>query len=123
MPLADFPGYSPDMVATIDTDIRAAAYQIIEAKKSTYYGIGNVVAAIVEAMGHTRQAILPVCSLVEGEYGLHDVVLGLPSLVSAKGVKIIDTYPLSIKEKEQLVHSASVVSDAIKTSVKLDENS
>jgi L-lactate dehydrogenase len=115
VPLADFPGYKPEMVASIDKDIRAAAYQIIEAKKSTYYGIGNVVAGIVSAMGHGRHAIFPVCSLAEGEYGLNDVVVGLPSLVSDKGVKIIDNYPLDAEEKKLLKHSAEIVKKAMAT--------
>lgn len=113
VPLADFPGFRPQVTETIDNDIRQAAYKIIEAKKSTYYGIGNVVAKIVEALQRETSSIFPVCSLVEGEYGLHNVVLGLPSLVSSRGVKVLDRYPLSEHEKSQLQHSADVVGEAI----------
>ncbi|HEV7454889.1 MAG TPA: hypothetical protein VGO07_06545, partial [Candidatus Saccharimonadales bacterium] len=56
IPLADFPGFDPAMIEDISDDIRAAAYRIIEAKKSTYYGIGNVVAKIVEALTHDRHS-------------------------------------------------------------------
>jgi len=76
IPLADFPGYDAAMMATIADDIRKAAYRIIEAKKATYYGIGHVVAQVVEALQGERASIMPVCSLAEGEYGLHDVVEG-----------------------------------------------
>lgn len=112
IPLAEFPGYSPALVATIGKDIRDAAYKIIEAKRSTYYGIGSVIARIVEALTSNRASILPVCSLAQGEYGLDDVVIGLPSLVSNRGVKILQNYPLSPDELRSLHDSAKVVKAA-----------
>ena len=113
IPVRDFPGFNPSVLETIDEDIRQAAYQIIEAKKSTYYGIGHVVAKIVEALQRNTASIFPVCSLVEGEYGLNNVVLGLPSLVSSNGVRILDGYPLDEAETGQLAHSAKVVGEVI----------
>ena len=112
VPLAQFPGFKPSMVKTIDADIRAAAYRIIEAKKSTYYGIGHVVAKIVEAMVSDTATIYPVCSLTTGEYGLHDVVIGLPSLVSSAGVHILEDYPLDEAEHRHLRESAAVIAKA-----------
>lgn len=112
VPLKDFPGFNSAMVETIEGDIRAAAYQIIAAKRSTYYGIGYVVAKLVEALLHDRASIYPVCSLTAGEYGMHDVVMGLPSLVSSKGVKILDKYPLDTEERQKLQHSAQVLQQA-----------
>lgn len=109
VPLAKFPGFKPKMVENIDHEIRSSAYKIIETKKSTYYGIGLVVAEIVGAMVKNRASIFPVCSLIEGEYGLNDVVLGLPSLVNNRGAKVIDNYPLSDKEKSQLKTSAEII--------------
>jgi len=112
VPLTQFPGYSEDMVATIDKDIRDAAYRIIEAKKSTYYGIGSVIARIVESLTSNTTSILPVCSLANGEYGLHDVVIGLPSLVSHDGAKILDNYPLNAEELKNLTNSARIIKEA-----------
>jgi L-lactate dehydrogenase len=113
VPLTEFPGYSDKLVATIDKDIRDAAYRIIEAKKSTYYGIGSVIARIVEALTSNTASVLPVCSLANGEYGLDGVVIGLPSLVSHKGVQIIEGYPLSSDELDHLHESAKIVKEAI----------
>jgi L-lactate dehydrogenase len=115
IPLANFPGFDPAMTEDISDDIRAAAYRIIEAKKSTYYGIGSVVAKIVEALTHDRNNIFPVCSLAEGEYGLHDVVIGLPSLVNHSGVHILDNYPLSDDEQAALARSAAIVQEAARS--------
>lgn len=112
VPLTEFPGFKASLVETIDQDIRAAAYKIIEAKKATYYGIGHVIAKLVEALVRDTASVFPVCSLVEGEYDLHDVVLGLPSLVSSKGVQILDHYPLNTTELQQLHTSAKVIQKA-----------
>lgn len=112
VPLDSFPGFTQDIGATIGQDIRDAAYKIIEAKKSTYYGIGSVIARIVEALTSTNGSILPVCSLATGEYGLEDVVIGLPCLVNHNGVRIFDNYPLNNQEKENLRGSANVIKRA-----------
>ena len=109
IPLAAFPGYQPKLGASLESDIRDAAYQIIAAKKSTYYGIGHVVAKLVAALLQDRPTMYPVCSLATGEYGLHDVVIGLPSLVSRQGVKIVDKYPLNAHELQRLEASAAVI--------------
>jgi L-lactate dehydrogenase len=109
VPLADFPGFTPTMAATVGQDIRDAAYTIIQAKKSTYYGIGNVVAKLVEALLQDSASVFSVCSLAEGEYGLHDIVIGLPSLISNKGAYILDDYPLNDRERQKLHESANVI--------------
>ncbi len=113
VPLKDFPGYTQHMTADIEASIRAAAYQIIEAKKSTYYGIGYVVAKLVEALVHDRSSIYPVCALVTGEYGLKDVVIGLPALVGNRGVRILDHYPLNDTERKKLQDSAAIIQTAL----------
>ncbi|HSD55683.1 MAG TPA: L-lactate dehydrogenase [Candidatus Saccharimonadales bacterium] len=115
VPIARISGFEPSMIETVDEDIRQAAYKIIEAKKSTYYGIGHVVATLVEALVRDTKSVYPVCSLVTGEYGLEDVVLGLPSFVSTRGVAILDGYPLDEHEQKQLAYSAQIVREAIQS--------
>lgn len=111
--LDQYPGFRPEMITKIDESVRGRVYKIIEAKGSTYFAIGSVVAQIVEAMLRDSAHIYPVCSLANGEYGLHDVVLGLPSSVSSKGVKIIDGYKLRAHDRRALETSAEVVKAAI----------
>lgn len=108
-PLEKFPGFEPEMVANIEQEIRQAAYDIIAAKRSTYYGIGNTIARIVEAMMRDVPSVLSVSALAEGEYGLHDIAIGLPSLVSSRGVQILDDYPLTANEQQKLEASAEVL--------------
>ena len=113
IPLHIFPGYSDEMIKTLDEEVSQKAYHIIETKKSTYYGIGQVVAEIVAALRRPQPSIFPVCSLLEGEYGLHDVVISVPSLISTKGVQALDGYRLSDGEMDKLQKSAGVVRTAI----------
>jgi L-lactate dehydrogenase len=111
IPLDKFPGFKPDMAKTIHQEIREAAYKIIEAKKATYFGIGHAVAKLVEALIRPTANIYPVCSLAEGEYGLKDVVIGLPTMISPSGVRILDGYPLSDAEHKSLLESAAIVKE------------
>ena len=115
VPLSDYPGFQEEMVDNIEQKIRDRAYKVIETKKSTYFAIGFVISKIVSALRQSTHTIYPVCSLVEGEYGLENVVLGLPSAISSEGVKILAGYPLTDREKELLAHSADVVGEAIRS--------
>ncbi|MDF2460853.1 MAG: ldh [Candidatus Saccharibacteria bacterium] len=111
IPLEKFPGFKPEMAKNIHQEIREAAYKIIEAKKATYFGIGHAVAKLVEALIRPTGNIYPICSLAEGEYGLKDVVIGLPTMISPSGVRILDDYPLNDAERKSLHDSAEIVKD------------
>ena len=115
IPLKEYPGYTDELVENVEQKIRDRAYRIIETKKSTYFAIGFVVSKIVSALRQANSTIYPVCSLVEGEYGIDNVVLGLPSTLSRDGVKILAGYPLTDREREALHASAGVVAEAIST--------
>ncbi len=113
IPLRDYPGYTDELVEDVEQKIRDRAYKIIETKKSTYFAIGFVVSKIVSALRQSTSTIYPVCSLVEGEYGLENVVLGLPSMINDEGVKILAGYPLTDRERDALHASSRVVQQAI----------
>lgn len=115
VPIREYPGFTVDLVDNIEQKIRDRAYRVIDTKKSTYFAIGFVISKIVSALRHSAHTVYPVCSLVEGEYGLDNVVLGLPSAISSDGVKILAGYPLTDREKELLAQSAEVVSEIIRS--------
>lgn len=116
--IGDYPGFRPEIIENIEQRIRDRAYQIIDSKKSTYFAIGFVIAKIVEALRQTSHTVLPVCSLVQGEYGLNDVVLGLPSIINENGVRILSGYRLTQREKDLLQQSAEIIRQNI---TKLDD--
>ena len=113
VPLREYPGFAPEIVENIEQTIRDRAYRVIDTKKATYYAIGNIITQVVTALLRSTHSVFPVCSLVEGEYGQNDVVLGLPSIVNSDGVRILAGYPLTDREQQALHHSAEVVSEAI----------
>lgn len=115
IPLRDYPGFDFNLVDNVEQKIRDRAYRVIETKKSTYFAIGYVTSKVVSALRQSNSTIYPVCSLVQGEYGLDDVVLGLPSLVSRDGVRILGGYPLTDREREALYHSAEVIKEAVRS--------
>ena len=113
IPLKDFPGFTSDIIDGIDEVVSQKVYHIINTKKATFYGIGQVVSQVVSALRRPQPTIMPVCSLVEGEYGQSDVVMSLPSMVSNQGVQIVNGFPLSDEERGKLNHSAEVLKQAI----------
>lgn len=113
IPLNDFPGFDRKMIKNIEEDIRKAAYQIVTAKKSTYYGISHVIAKTVQALLHNAGHIFTTCSLAEGQYDVDDVAIGLPSSVNSNGVKILEGHPLSEGERKQLHDSAKIIRGVI----------
>lgn len=115
VPIKEYPGFTDELVDNIEQKIRDRAYRVIDTKKSTYFAIGFVISKIVSALRHSAHTVYPVCSLVEGEYGLDNVVLGLPSAISSDGVKILAGYPLTDREKKLLAHSAEIVGEAIRS--------
>lgn len=115
VPIREYPGFTDELVDNIEQKIRDRAYRVIDTKKSTYFAIGFVISKIVSALRHSAHTVYPVCSLAEGEYGLDNVVLGLPSAISSDGVKILAGYPLTECEQAALRHSAEIVSEIIRS--------
>ena len=82
-----------------------AAEEIIRGKGADF-AVGLATAGIVEAVLHDESSVLPVSSLLSGEYGIDDVCLSLPSIVDAKGVDVVLTPPLTDAEVAALRRSA-----------------
>ncbi|MDY4897410.1 MAG: L-lactate dehydrogenase [Eubacteriales bacterium] len=93
--------------------VKNSAYEIIEAKGATYYAIAEAVRRIVNAIVHDENSILPVSSLLTGQYGLNDVCLGLPCIVGRDGIKRVLELPLSEAEYGALQASADKMREII----------
>ncbi len=90
----------------IAMQVRDAAYKIIEAKGATYYGIAMGLAKITKAILQDHQITLPIGSLLEGEYGHHDVYIGVPTVLNRTGAKTV--LELSLNEQEKAQFDGSV---------------
>ncbi|MDJ0578207.1 MAG: L-lactate dehydrogenase [Xenococcaceae cyanobacterium MO_234.B1] len=88
-----------------------AAYEIIKRKGYTAYGIGLAVTDIVKAILRSQERVLTVSSLVNGLYDIHDVCLGLPTVVNEKGILKTVNLTLSEGEEKQLRDSARVLGE------------
>jgi L-lactate dehydrogenase len=97
---------------TIDTQVRRAAYHIIQGKGATYYGIGSALARIVDAVLRDQQAILTVCTPMPEIAGVPDVTVALPHLVGGAGILATFPPPLDSAEQAALRASAQIVKNA-----------
>lgn len=70
---------------------------------------------ICEAIVRDEKSILPVSSLMQGEYGLSDVVLSMPAVLGAHGVEKVVPISLNEKELEKLQASAKTLKEIIGT--------
>lgn len=93
----------------ITKQVRGAAYEIIQRKGATYYGIASAVTRIIRAIYRDEQVILPVSTLVSGAYGISDVCLAVPTLLGAKGVERIFELPINDFELQALKMSAQTL--------------
>ena len=96
-------------------EVRNSAYKIIEKKGSTYYGVAMAVKRIAQAIIRDEYSILPVSHFLNGEYGINDVCLGIPSLICREGVKKIIPITLNEEEKNYLTKSANKLKEAYRS--------
>ena len=99
--------------------VKNSAYEIIEKKGATYYGIAMVLRRICQVIVRDEKSILPVSIRLHGEYGIEDVVLSLPAIVGAHGVET--PVPISLDEKEVTkLHESAQTLKEIMEEVKMD---
>lgn len=95
----------------IEYDVKNAAYEIISRKKATYFAVGLAINRIVEAIFRDENSILTVSSLFEGQYGINDIYLAIPTIVNRNGAKEVIEIPLSVVEEEKLKESAKILKE------------
>jgi len=97
-------------------EVKEAAYKVIEKKGATYYAIALAIKRIVEAILRNENSILTVSSLLNGEFGIKDVYMGVPTILGREGVKKILQVRLNEEENTQLMESSMVLKGVIKDS-------
>ena len=94
--------------------VRDSAYEIIEKKGATYYGVAMAVGRICESIIRYEHAVLPVSGLMCGEYGLEDLCISAPAIVGSGGLEKVLEIPLNRKEQAELEHSAEQVKQILR---------
>jgi len=98
----------------IEQEVRDSAYHIIGYKGATYFAVGLAIVRIIGAILRGQRSVMTVSTLLEGEFGLKDVCLSVPSIVSHKGVRKIIESNLSEEELGSLSGSAEILKSAIR---------
>lgn len=94
--------------------VKNSAYEIIEKKGATYYAIATAVARICECIAGDENSILTVSSIFDGQYGIKDVALSVPTKLGGDGVENILEVPFSKEELKGLLNSAETLRALVK---------
>ena len=94
-----------------------AAYEIIEKKKATYYGIGMALNRLVKAVLNDENSILTVSTYQNNEYGQEGMYIGVPAIINKDGVKDILKLKLNKKDQEAFDHSCEIMKQTIKNEI------
>ena len=87
-----------------------AAYEIINKKKATYYGIGIALSRIVKAVLDNENSILTVSTyLKDGQYRQDDMFIGVPAIINSKGVRELLELNLNEEEQSKLDESCKII--------------
>lgn len=99
--------------------VKNSAYDIINKKHATYYGIAMSVRRICEVIMRDEKSILPVSHMMHGAYGIEGVALSMPVIVGAGGLEADIPIELSGEEALKLKESADALKEIV-DSLELD---
>ena len=117
IPIHDFCEMRGDCHSNASDDIgnavKNSAYDIIQRKQATYYGVAMAVKRICQVIVRDEKSILPVSALMQGEYGIEGVVLSMPCIVGKNGIETKVPLKLTEEEKTSLRRSAQILGDIL----------
>ena len=102
----------------IHDEVWKAAYEIIEKKKATYYGIGMALNRLVKAILNDENSILTVSTYQNNEYGQEGMYIGVPAILNKDGVKEILELKLNDEEQQKFNHSCEIMKENIEKEIK-----
>ena len=76
---------------------------------SAWYAPGAAVSSLVQAIANDQKKMFPCSCLLEGEYGLNDICIGVPAIIGANGIEQLVELELADAEKNDLTNSAEAV--------------
>ena len=94
-----------------------AAYDIIEKKKATYYGIGMALNRLIKAIFNDENAILTVSTYLDNKYGQDGVFIGVPAIINKNGVKELLVLKLNEEDQEKFNHSCEIMKATIQKDI------
>jgi L-lactate dehydrogenase len=116
VPLAQFPGYSKEMVDEVVNATRFGGAEVIKRKGGTFYAVAPMIVELVKAIKDDTHQVLPVSTRLNGEFlDMRDVALSLPCVVGARGRLKVVPPPLTDDEKQGLLSSYKVLREALQS--------
>jgi L-lactate dehydrogenase len=109
-------GKCDDWAVTRDSiakEVRNSAYHIIDYKGATNFAVGLALTRITEAILRNQNSVFTVSAVLEGEYDLNGLSLGVPCILSQKGVERILQVNLPPEEQNALAKSAAILKELI----------
>ncbi|GEK59247.1 L-lactate dehydrogenase [Marinococcus halophilus] len=100
---------SVDEVKKMIKDVRGAAYEIIERKGATSHGIAMGLTRITNAILKNENSVLTVSAYLEGQYGEHNLCIGVPAVINREGIREVIELPLDEEETDNFRHSADTL--------------
>lgn len=108
--------YKREDLDKIAHEVRTAAYEIIKAKGSTYYGIGMAICRIVRAIFHNENSVFTTSVRLRGEYGLKkEVFIGNPCIINSGGANRILELKLTGDELEKFKNSYNILDESFQS--------
>lgn len=103
-----------DRVGDVDLDklvleTARAGWEVYNRKGTTYYGIASATVGIIKAIMNDENRIMPVSTLLDGEYGETDVFCGVPAVLNADGVKEVVEIHMTEEELDKFKKSAELI--------------
>jgi L-lactate dehydrogenase len=111
--IADNEQYKDVDLDEIVKRVTRVGFDILEVKGTTCYGIATAVVGIIKAVMNDENKIIPVSTLLEGEFGEYDVFCGVPAILNRNGVHDVVEVHLTPDEEMKFKHSISVIKEYI----------
>jgi L-lactate dehydrogenase len=113
LPLEKFPGWSPTLGDELFKRTRGSGAEVIKLKGGAGFAVGVSIAEVIHAIALDTRRILPVGSVLNGAYGLRDVVLSVPTVLGRGGVERVLEIELWPREMSAIQHSGQVLRETI----------
>ncbi len=94
-------------------ETRKSAAQVISLKGATTFAPSQAVATMVEAVVSDKKSLIPTSVLLEGEFGVSDICMGVPAILGTGGVERIIELELDVSEREQFAKGQASLIKAI----------
>lgn len=122
LPLEKYLGWSPSKAEELFKRTKGSGAEVIKLKGGAGFAVGISIREVIHAVALDSRRILPVSSLVNGQYGMGDVCISVPTVVGKGGVRAqleLDLWP---KEVSSLQQSARVLRETIDQVLKTNPN-